>query len=255
MNLIFDFEKVDGYKNNSQKIRILTENWVHSNMFCPRCGNSCLSKFPNNTPVADFFCPNCKNIYELKSKKGKISSKIVDGAYNTMIKRIESKTNPDFMFLSYDGSGNVCDLVIMPKHFFVPNIIEKRKALSETAKRAGWVGCNILISKIPQSGRIYVVKDKSNFSKKEVVNNINKTRFLEKSDLKQRGWIMDIMKCIDKIHNNEFTLNEVYKFEQILKEKHPNNRNIKPKIRQQLQFLRDKHYIKFLGQGKYSKIN
>jgi len=29
------------------------------------------------------------------------------------------------------------------------------------------------------------------------------------------------------------------------------NKNIKPKIRQQLQFLRDKNYIEFIEAGKY----
>ncbi|HDT15115.1 MAG TPA: hypothetical protein ENN55_02790 [Firmicutes bacterium] len=32
---------------------------------------------------------------------------------------------------------------------------------------------------------------------------------------------------------------------------HPENRNIKPKIRQQLQFLRDKGYLYFEGKGRY----
>ena len=39
-------------------------------------------------PVADFFCPSCKEEYELKSKGASISNKINDGAYNTMIERI-----------------------------------------------------------------------------------------------------------------------------------------------------------------------
>ncbi len=32
---------------------------------------------------------------------------------------------------------------------------------------------------------------------------------------------------------------------------HSENKNIKPKIRQQLQFLRDKGYLEFLGNGVY----
>ena len=38
-------------------------------------------------------------------------------------------------------------------------IVEKRKPLSPTARRAGWVGCNILISKIPKQGIIEIVKN------------------------------------------------------------------------------------------------
>ncbi|MGN1347846.1 MAG: hypothetical protein ACI4VI_02775 [Acutalibacteraceae bacterium] len=46
----------------------------------------------------------------------------------------------------------------------------------------------------------------------------------------------------------------MYSFESELKIKHPKNNNIKPKIRQQLQFLRDRGFIEFLGNGKYEKI-
>jgi len=40
-----------------------------------------------------------------------------------------------------------------------------------------------------------------------------------------------------------------------LKLKHIENKNIEAKIRQQLQFLRDKGFIEFLGRGKYRKVN
>jgi type II restriction enzyme len=32
----------------------------------------------------------------------------------------------------------VNNFFVIPKYFFIPEIIEKRKPLSETAKRAGW---------------------------------------------------------------------------------------------------------------------
>jgi type II restriction enzyme len=47
----------------------------------------------------------------------------------------------------------------------------------------------------------------------------------------------------------------MYKFENLLQIKHPANNNIKPKIRQQLQILRDKGFIEFLGNGKYRKVD
>jgi type II restriction enzyme len=44
-------------------------------------------------------------------------------------------------------------------------------------------------------------------------------------------------------------------FENHFKEKYPNNNFIKDKIRQQLQQLRDKGIIEFIGNGKYKKMN
>ena len=59
------------------------------------------------------------------------------------------------------------------------------------------------------------------------------------------------MNCIDVLNKNEFTLADIYAFEGDLKVIHPENQNIKPKIRQQLQFLRDKGYLEFIGEGVY----
>jgi hypothetical protein len=37
----------------------------------------------------------------------------------------------------------------------------------------------------------------------------------------------------------------------VLKAKHPSNHNVRAKIRQQLQFLRDKGVLDFVGRGQY----
>lgn len=57
------------YTSGSQSARAWTEAWVRGWMYCPNCGSSTISPFPNNSPVADFFCASCKEEYELKSQK------------------------------------------------------------------------------------------------------------------------------------------------------------------------------------------
>jgi type II restriction enzyme len=87
-------------------------------MYCPRCGFSHIERFENNRPAADFFCPNCGNQYELKSKRGKLGNKITDGAYDTMIDRIIGSENPDFFFLTYSETEHrVNNLILILKHF------------------------------------------------------------------------------------------------------------------------------------------
>jgi len=242
----------DNYNSNSQKIRVLTENWVKEYIYCPNCGNN-VSEYENNKPVADFYCSNCREDYELKSKKDRIGKKIVDGAYATMIERLQSDSNPNFFFLNYDkGNLNVTNFIVIPKHFFIPEIIEKRKPLSPTARRAGWIGCNILLDTIPESGKIFYIRDGKEESKNKILDAWNKTTFLKQTlSLQSKSWLLDIIKCIDKLDKNNFTLSDVYQFEQYLKLKHPENNNIQAKIRQQLQILRDKNYLKFESRGKY----
>lgn len=224
-------------------------------MFCPRCGNLHIKHFENNRPVADFFCPSCNNEYELKSKNGVLGRKINDGAYKTMIDRITSNNNPDFFFMTYSQKElKVRDFLFVPKHFFVPDIIEKRKPLALTSRRAGWTGCNILIDKIPEQGRIYVISNGQELSRETVISRVNQSSRLEISNINSRGWLMDILNCVNTLPDEIFSLDEMYAFESKLQAKHPLNSNIKPKIRQQLQFLRDRGFIEFLGSGKYKKI-
>lgn len=233
----------------------MTEGWVKSNMFCPQCGNLKIEQFTNNRPVADFFCPKCNNQYELKSKSNQFGDRINDGAYNTMIDRINSNTNPDFFLLNYEPQKQkVLSFAIVPKHFFAPNIIEKRKPLTETARRAGWTGCNILLKAIPTQGHIFIIKNGVLEEREDVVAQLNRARSLETKSVESRGWLLDVLNCVNAIDDSIFTLDKVYEFEPVLSIKHPENNNIKAKIRQQLQFLRNKGYIEFLSRGQYRKI-
>jgi type II restriction enzyme len=254
MNLQFNTKLAENYTSNSQIARVLTESWVLNNSYCPSCGEAYLHKYDNNKPVADFLCNTCNEQYELKSKSGKLTKLISDGAYATMIERINSKENPNFFFLTYSKKLTVENFLIIPKQFFTTEIIVKRKELGPTAKRAGWVGCNIDISNVAEAGRVYLVKDEKVIDKKIVEIAFKKTLFLRDKSTDSKGWILDIMRCVDSIKENEFTLDEMYHFESHLKQKYSNNHFIKDKIRQQLQVLRDKGLLEFVGRGKYRKL-
>ncbi len=256
MSMQLDMSIVQHYKSNSQKIRVITENWVGENIYCPYCGCNKLIPFENNRPVSDFYCETCKNEYELKSKGGKLGNKISDGAYNSMLGRITSNSNPNLFVMNYSKKDfKVESLFMIPKFFFVPSIIEKRKPLADTARRAGWIGCNILISEVPSQLCINII-EKGEFIDKEIVlNKVNNNNKLRIDNTKLRGWLLDTLNCIEKIDKIEFDLKDIYKFENDLKIKHPFNNNIKAKLRQQLQMLRDKGFIDFLGNGKYRIIH
>lgn len=88
MNTFLEISIGDKYNSPSQKARVITENWVKQNAYCPRCGNQRLDQLENNKPVSDFICSNCGNIFEAKAKQGDFGRKIVDGAYSTMIRRM-----------------------------------------------------------------------------------------------------------------------------------------------------------------------
>lgn len=253
MRLSFDTSLSEKYNSSAQKIRVMSESWLGDNMYCPNCGNPRISHLTNNSPVADFQCDNCGEIYELKSKNGNLGKKIADGAYSTMIKRITSDSNPDLFLLQYSESLSVTELLLIPRFFFVPDIIEKRKPLAATARRHGWIGCNILFGEIPQQGKISVIQNSRILDRQNVIQNYDRIKQLRTKSIDSRGWLLDVLSCINDIPKTEFTLCDVYGYVEVLQKKHINNNNVEAKIRQQLQFLRDKGFIEFLGKGQYRK--
>ncbi len=65
----------------------------------------------------------------------------------------------------------------------------------------------------------------------------------------QRGWTLDVLNAIRRLGKTEFTTSDAYIFERELEQLHPDNRNIKAKIRQQLQELRDRNLLLHLGRN------
>jgi type II restriction enzyme len=251
MKLGFE-EEQSPYASPSQSARAWTEHWVRREAYCPNCGNSSVAKFANNQPVADFFCTSCNEEYELKSQKNKFGAKVLDGAFGTMCDRLAASNNPNLMLLNYDRQKfEVTDLFVVPKHFFVREIIEERRPLAATARRAGWVGCNILLSQIPALGKIFLVRNRAPLPKELVLSQWQKTLFLREEGVEARGWLIEIMKCVESIGKREFQLDDVYAFEPALSGLYPGNRHVKQKIRQQLQVLRDRGYLDFVARGYY----
>ncbi len=251
MKLGFEEEQTP-FVSPSQSARFWTERWVSLQAFCPNCGFVRITRYENNRPVADFYCSSCREEFELKSQKTKFGPKVVDGAYRTMCERLSSNQNPNLMLMNYDvKSLSVKDLCVVPKHFFTPNIIQERRPLAATAKRAGWIGCNILIGLIPDAGRIFLVRDGQPVEREAVLEKWRQTLFLREERPEARGWLIEVLKCVEATGKSHFELADIYSFETQLSEIYPNNRHIKQKIRQQLQILRDNGIIEFLSRGRY----
>jgi type II restriction enzyme len=165
---------------------------------------------------------------------------------------LAASNNPNLLLLNYDPKQlSVINLFVIPKHFFVREIIEERKPLAPTARRAGWIGSNILLNQIPQSGKIFIVRAGQLETKDSVLAKWKRTLFLRDQEQDARGWLIEVMKCVEAIGKPEFHLDDVYRFENQLSRLYPGNQNVRPKIRQQLQFLRDRGYLDFVSRGSY----
>ena len=252
MNLLLPWAIASAYRSPSQRVRVATERWVEDNMFCPSCFSS-VAKTLNNTRVLDFICSRCDLSFELKSKKGRFGHKVVDGAYSSMMNTVTNNTQPNFFFLGYNDDHLVENLFLVPKRFIFSEIIERRKPLQEHARRAGWTGCNLNLSLVPHEGKIFYIKERQIVSREIVHTLWNQTAFLDTVSLASRSWLIVTMNCIDEIGKPVFTIEEVYKFVPKLQMLFPRNRNIRAKLRQQLQVLRDRKWLIFRGNGIYQR--
>jgi type II restriction enzyme len=142
-------------------------------------------------------------------------------------------------------------LILIPSFAFPISAIEKRKPLGQGARRAGWIGCNILLDAIPQDARIPVIAGGTPLAPGEARQKYARIRPLAKLKVEQRGWTLDVLNAVRSLRRSEFALGEVYRLEERLARLHPAHKHVRDKIRQQLQVLRDLGIVDFLGRGEY----
>ena len=234
-------------KDTQQIIKAITEHWTANNIFCPVCW-SALDKHKVDKPINDLFCIDCSNDFELKASKWKFSKMLPAWSYQKAVEAIENKPMHLFV-LKYSQDYTITNFLVVPKYFFTSDIVKRRP--NALKGRPNYFMSDIDFSIIPESWKIHYISDWKYKTRTEILEEWNKVRFLEKEKSSSKGWIFDTMICIEKLNKKVFSLQDMYDFENELKLKHPENNNIKPKIRQQLQFLRDKWYLEFVSSGKY----
>ena len=89
--------------------------------------------------------------------------------------------------------------------------------------------------------------------KELVLKRWSQTCFLREEGPAARGWLIEVMKCIEETGRVEFEIADIYQFEERMRRLYPGNLHVREKMRQQLQLLRDKGFIEFLGRGRYRR--
>ena len=222
---------LDRYKSASQRARVGTESWGAANFFCPACESPRLNVAPRNTVAVDYFCPSCDSPFQLKSQSKPLGGSIVDAAYSEMKRAILEDRTPNLFVLHYDLATWAVRTVLLVPHFaFALSAVERRKPLASTARRAGWVGCNILLDKIPVHARISVVHEGTPQTSQKVRASYNRLRPLEKLQVEKRGWTLDVLQVVQSLGKLEFTLADVYAHADALAKLHPNNAHVRDKM-------------------------
>lgn len=242
-----------GYTSPTQRVRRISEAWIGANGYCLRCDSDTLAPTSANTKSRDFLCKDCHHAYELKSTRGTFSTRVLDGAYSAMVKAIREGNTPTFLLLEYSASWSIRGLRAIHPSLITETSVEARKPLGPAARRAGWTGCNIMLSAIAVEGQIPMIHNGIPQPKREAREAFSRLENLSALPYKARGWAATTLNLLNRLPNVDFEIAEVYRFESELKGLYPNNHNVRPKIRQQLQVLRDAGLIRFLGRGRYER--
>lgn len=147
---LLDFSVAVPFVSSAQVARVTLETWASFNLYCLDCDSDALDPLPANTPVADFKCFACERTYQLKAKDGRFGTRITGAAYQPTIDYIRRGEMPEHIFVEFDKRFNTVVFVdAIPGRLITEDRVVPRKPLSQTARRAGWQGCNIVISGLP----------------------------------------------------------------------------------------------------------
>ena len=150
-------------------------------------------------------------------------------------------------------------MFVVPSHFITLAVIEQRPPLKKGTRREGWIGSKILLKELPTEGQVSVVDHGIVRAANQVRSDWQRFDFLASDAHAGGGWGAEILTCVRRLQGDtgerEFTLQDFYaQFADELSRRHPENNNVEPKIRQQLQVLRKGNVLKFLGKGRYRVI-
>lgn len=255
MDLTLEPSLASDYKSPAQIARVVTEAWFEDQAYCPNCTTDSIQAHRPGKKVEDFQCPTCDRRIQLKAKSRSFGNKITNSAYQPKADAIRDNHAPDYAFLRYNKDAwRVRSLMLVPGHLLTLGTVEKRDPLSDSARRSGWVGSNILLDRIPDEGKLWMVRNEEPVPPDKVRERFDRLAFMDRFDADSRGWLSDVLACVEALAvepGETFTLEEMYAFEEELSRRWPDNQHVKAKIRQQLQVLRDEGVVEFLGGGEY----
>jgi type II restriction enzyme len=255
MELDCDMRVGSRYKSASQRARVISEEWFERNSYCLSCDAESLRRSVPNTRATDFLCTDCGRGYELKTFRRRPPKSLVDGAYASLLSRIDAGTTPTLCLLERNDDWQIRSLTAIHPRLLTRWAVAARPPLGPSARRAGWVGCNIRLDRIPPDGEIHVIQDGCVRPYEEARQKFRRFLPLSTASAEQRGWTALTLSLVRGLARKDFSLNDLYRQEAQFAQVYPNNRHVRDKIRQQLQILRDLGVVHFKGNGQYSMLD
>ena len=146
------------WKSQSRIMGQAAEDWCEDNFKCYQCGDR-FRQYPNNEAGKDLYCPTCGLDVQVKAGKSRKKGgkngeyringngvlKIIGADYKQTLSKVKVE-NIDYMFVGYCcETYDITFLKGITHSEMNESFIVRRNRLSQTARRAGWVGCYLVI--------------------------------------------------------------------------------------------------------------
>ena len=120
---------------------------------CPKCKRSqTLKRLPTNFKCADLICDFCGFLAQVKACTVKDPScppdSILGAAWGPQKQRMDSAIYFPLYVVAFEKKGKGKAIYYLSADLQEPEIFEERPPLSESAKRAGWIGFNYRLTHI-----------------------------------------------------------------------------------------------------------
>ena len=100
-----------------------------------------------------------------------------------MLNAIREDRTPNLLLMRYAlATWEVRDLLLIPSFMFSESAVIKRPPLSSTARRAGWVGYNIALNRVPANARIAIVTTMTSLQRRTGVSPVSDLKGRENGD-------------------------------------------------------------------------
>lgn len=135
------------------------EKLVAKHCACPQCKKELtLKRLPTNFKCADLICDFCGYLAQVKTMRVKelsqLPKQVLGAAWKPQKERMDAAIYfPLFLVLQ---AAKGFEIYYLPTDFQNEKLFKKRKALSESAKRAGWIGFMYMLSEVPDGALVRV---------------------------------------------------------------------------------------------------
>ncbi len=108
-------------------------------------------------------------------------------------------------------------------------MVEERKPTWPKGRSAPWVGCNIVVGKAPETGRVWLLRERQRVPKADVLHAWDRARPSRALAPDARGWLYAVLKVVEALGRPEVTLDDVYAAEPAFAAQFPANRHVRPR--------------------------